>query len=37
MLPDLGDQATKATLEKAMQDHVLALAELIGTYQKAGR
>jgi hypothetical protein len=34
LLPDLG-QATKATLEQAMQSHILAKAELIGTYQKA--
>jgi Raf kinase inhibitor-like YbhB/YbcL family protein len=32
-LPDLG-KPTKAQLEKAMADHVLAKAELIGTYQK---
>ena len=33
VLPDLG-AATKAELERAMQGHVLATAELIGTYQK---
>lgn len=33
VLPDLG-QPTKAEVEKAMQGHVLAKAELIGTYQK---
>ena len=33
VLPDLG-RATKADVEKAMQGHVLAHAELIGTYQK---
>jgi hypothetical protein len=33
VLPDMG-HATKAQLEKAMQGHVLAHAELIGTYQK---
>lgn len=33
VLPDLG-KPTKAELEKAMQGHVLAGAELIGTYQK---
>ena len=33
VLPDLG-QPTKAALEKAMQGHVLAKAELTGTYQK---
>jgi len=35
-LPDLGTP-TKAQLEKAMQGHVLAQAELIGTYEKAKR
>lgn len=33
VLPDLG-QPTKAQLEAAMQGHVLAKAELVGTYQK---
>jgi hypothetical protein len=33
VLPDLGEP-TKATLEKAMRGHVLARAELMGTYQK---
>jgi hypothetical protein len=33
VLPDLG-HATKAQLEKAMQNHVLAKSELIGTYQR---
>ena len=33
MLPDL-KQPTKAELERAMQGHVLAKVELIGTYQK---
>ena len=33
-LADLGTP-TKADLEKAMQGHVLAKAELLGTYQKA--
>ena len=33
VLPDLG-KATKAQLEKAMVGHVLASAELVGTYQK---
>jgi Raf kinase inhibitor-like YbhB/YbcL family protein len=33
-LPDL-DSPTKTELEKAMSGHVLASAELIGTYQKA--
>jgi Raf kinase inhibitor-like YbhB/YbcL family protein len=32
-LPDLG-RATKADVEKAMKGHVLARAELVGTYQK---
>jgi len=34
-LPDLG-RPTKAKLEEAMAGHVLARAELIGTYQKRG-
>ena len=33
VLPDLG-APTKAALEKAMEDHILAKAELVGTYQK---
>jgi len=33
VLPDL-HQPTKAALEKAMQGHILAQAELVGTYQK---
>jgi len=33
-LPDLGTP-TKVQLEKAMEGHVLAKAELIGTYQKS--
>ena len=33
VLPDLGEP-NKAALERAMQGHVLAQAELIGTYQK---
>ena len=33
VLPDLGT-ATKAQVEQAMRGHVLATAELIGTYQK---
>ena len=33
VLPDL-KQPTKAALEKAMQGHILAHAELVGTYQK---
>jgi Raf kinase inhibitor-like YbhB/YbcL family protein len=35
VLPDLG-RPTKAQLEKAMQGHVLAQAELVGTYVKKG-
>ena len=34
-LPDLG-RPTKPALEAAMQGHVLAKAELMGTYQKKG-
>ncbi len=33
LLPDLG-KASKADVEKAMQGHVVARAELVGTYQK---
>jgi phosphatidylethanolamine-binding protein (PEBP) family uncharacterized protein len=33
MLPDL-KRPSKAQVEKAMQGHVLAQAELVGTYQK---
>ena len=32
-LPDMG-HATKAQVEKAMQNHILARSELVGTYQK---
>ena len=35
-LEDL-DRPTKSRLEAAMEGHVLAQAELIGTYQKEGR
>ena len=35
VLPDLG-AVTKAELERAMAGHVLAEAQLIGTYQKRG-
>jgi len=35
VLPDLG-RATKQRLEEAMQGHVLAHSELIGTYEKKG-
>lgn len=31
------DQPNKADLERAMQSHILAKAELIGTYQKSGK
>lgn len=34
-LPDLGSP-TRAGLEQAMSEHVLAKAELIGTYQHGG-
>ncbi|MBX3026004.1 YbhB/YbcL family Raf kinase inhibitor-like protein [bacterium] len=34
VLPDLG-APTKTQLEEAMQGHVLATAELVGTYQKS--
>jgi len=34
---DLHERANKAELEKAMKGHVLASAELIGTYRKKGR
>jgi len=33
VLPDLG-QPTKSKLEAAMKPHVIARAELVGTYQK---
>jgi len=36
MLPDL-KEPTKAALEKAMGGHILGQAELIGTYEKAGK
>jgi hypothetical protein len=36
VLPDLGEP-TKAQLEKAMEGHVLARAELVGTYEKGRR
>jgi len=36
VLPDLGTP-TKAKLEAAMEGHILAQAELVGTYQKQGR
>jgi Raf kinase inhibitor-like YbhB/YbcL family protein len=35
-LPDLG-AATKAQVEAAMKGHVVAQAELVGTYEKTGR
>ncbi|MDD5247688.1 MAG: YbhB/YbcL family Raf kinase inhibitor-like protein [Rhodocyclaceae bacterium] len=36
VLPDLG-KPTKAQLEKAMAGHIVAQAELVGTYQKGAR
>lgn len=33
VLPDLG-QATKSKVEAAMKGHILAEAQLVGTYQK---
>ena len=36
MLPDLG-RANKAKVESAMQGHILAHTELVGTYQKSRR
>ncbi len=36
VLPDLG-APTKPELEKAMEGHVLARTELVGTYEKEGR
>ncbi|HYW30080.1 MAG TPA: YbhB/YbcL family Raf kinase inhibitor-like protein [Gemmatimonas sp.] len=36
-LADLGSNATKADLERAMEGHVLGTAELIGTYEKDER
>ncbi|MBI4987304.1 MAG: YbhB/YbcL family Raf kinase inhibitor-like protein [Rhodocyclales bacterium] len=36
VLPDLG-RPTKLQLEKAMQGHILAQSELIGTYQKQSK
>jgi Raf kinase inhibitor-like YbhB/YbcL family protein len=35
-LGDLGPEATKADVEKAMAGHVVGKAELLGTYQKGG-
>jgi Raf kinase inhibitor-like YbhB/YbcL family protein len=37
MLPDLGGRATKRDLEEAMNGHVLATAELMGTYDNNER
>ncbi len=37
LLPDLGPRATKADLERAMAGHVLASAELVGTYDAGPR
>jgi hypothetical protein len=36
VLPDL-DRPTKAKLETAMEGHILARAELVGTYQRGAR
>jgi Raf kinase inhibitor-like YbhB/YbcL family protein len=36
MLPDLG-AATKADVERAMAGHVVAQAQLMGTYERGGR
>ncbi len=36
VLPDLG-RPTKGRLEEAMAGHILGQAELVGTYQKAGK
>ena len=36
-LPDLGRPATRADVERAMQGHVLAHAQLVGTYARATR
>jgi Raf kinase inhibitor-like YbhB/YbcL family protein len=36
VLPDLG-RPTKAQLEQAMRPHVIASAELVGTYRRAGK
>ena len=36
VLPDLG-KVTKKELEEAMKGHVIAQAELMGTYEKSGR
>lgn len=35
VLPDAG-ALTRAELEEAMKEHVIARAELVGTYQKMG-
>lgn len=37
LLPDLGARATKRDLEEAMEGHVLATAELMGTYDNNER
>jgi hypothetical protein len=34
LLPDLGAAATRSDLERAMEGHILASAELIGTYER---
>jgi Raf kinase inhibitor-like YbhB/YbcL family protein len=37
VLPDLGATAGRADLERAIDGHVLATAELVGTYERSGR
>ncbi|HET7603147.1 MAG TPA: YbhB/YbcL family Raf kinase inhibitor-like protein [Gemmatimonadales bacterium] len=37
MLTGLGEGATRKEFEHAMEGHVLGTAEMMGTYQKAGR
>jgi len=34
VLPDLGGRARRADLERAMKGHILARAELVGTYER---
>lgn len=34
VLPNLGEEASKAKLEAAMRPHLIAQAELVGTYEK---
>jgi phosphatidylethanolamine-binding protein (PEBP) family uncharacterized protein len=37
MLTALGEGASRKEFEKAINGHVLGTAELMGTYEKAGR